>query len=99
MSGAWLGASGSCAPEGTPVTRGVVGGVAAVPASPAGAELEHALRLPVGGDLGGVRLSEVLEEGTAALVRPARHLVPPRGLLRLGGEHKEQHPQDGILTT
>lgn len=97
VSGPLLSASVSCVPEGAVVARGVVGGVAAVPAAPTGAELEHALRLTVGSDLGGMRLGVVLKEGAAALVRPPRHLIPPRGLLRLGGEHEQQHPQNGIL--
>lgn len=87
----------SCVPEGAVVARGVVGGVAAVPAAPTGAELEHALRLIVEGDLGGMLLGVVLKKGAAALVRPSCHLIPPRGLLHLGGEHEQQHPQNGIL--
>jgi len=56
------------------VARRMVAGVVTIPAAPARAQLEHAKGQAIGSFESRVLLREVLKEGTARLVRPARNV-------------------------
>eukprot|EP00966_Prymnesium_polylepis_P118285 2734832-Prymnesium_polylepis.2 len=79
------------------LTRREIRRIRAVPTSPAGAELQHAEWLAVGGIQRRVRHGEMREKCAARIVCPAPQLVPPPWSIILCCQHEQHHPKDGIL--